>query len=424
MKYTVKSKFSIKVAKVLCLVGLMFLVHNVTLGQEITEDNLLEKRREFAFKKRRIIVNNDGLDMMRRKPEDNAADFLSKRTEGLEGKQVDAISYCTGVFDSYTHKSSFSELKTVNKEGKEFMSMDLINQGTDALQEMINYCRKNQMDIFWSFRMNDTHDSGEGAHVTKWKMDNQNLLLGTEGKKFEYGGSAWAALNYEERAVRNRVFSIIEEVVTNYDVDGVELDFFKHLIYFKEPTTGVPASQMQQDMMTELIRDIRIMLNKYSIIRQKPILLLIKIPDSPEYAKVLGLDYITWMEKNYVDVYISGDYFKFRPWTDIVNMNSKYNVATFACLEPRRVHGGGRPGERSDLPKWRGEAYNAWKAGVNGIYTFNRFQTWDKIFVEIGDPKKLERLERVDQESYICGSCWFKPQKWVKDGEQYLKDQN
>ncbi|MEO9965634.1 MAG: hypothetical protein ABJF11_07595 [Reichenbachiella sp.] len=419
MKYIIKSNFLLGMLAAVCIIST-----NVALGQEITEENLKEKRREFAYKKRRIIVNNDGLDIKKRNEDDVGSDFINKRISGLAGKQVDAISYCTGVLDSYTHKSNLSQLRVVNKLGTPYLSQELLDQGTDALEEVIKFGKSNQIDIFWSFRMNDTHDSGTGGYLSQWKQDHLDLLLGEKGGKFEYGGKAWAALNYEKRLVRNRVFDTIEEVVANYDIDGIELDFFKHLIYFEEPTRGEPATELQISLMTELIRDLRIMIDRYSIKKQKPILLLIKIPDSPEYAMALGLDYLDWMEKGYIDILISGDYFKLTPWVDFVAMARKYDVASFACLAPRRIHNGGKPGQKSDLLKWRGEAYGAWQAGVNGIYTFNRFSTWDKIFVEIGDPQKLKNLEREDQESFICEECWFKPQKWVKDGEKYLVPKN
>ncbi|MBN1489205.1 MAG: hypothetical protein JXA69_04750, partial [Phycisphaerae bacterium] len=58
----------------------------------------------------------------------------------------------------------------------------------------------------------------------------------------------------------------------------------------------------------------------------------------------------------------------------------------------------------------------AWAAGVDGIYTFNRFNPQDPIFRELGDPKKLEALESTYE--FIPGSSI---DNWLKDGKRFLK---
>jgi len=67
-----------------------------------------------------------------------------------------------------------------------------------------------------------------------------------------------------------------------------------------------------------------------------------------------------------------------------------------------------------------GEARNAWKAGVDGIYTFNRFNPNDPILRELGDPALLETLERIDQTVYVA-NIWSRPETWLKDGDKYVQ---
>jgi hypothetical protein len=200
----------------------------------------------------------------------------------------------------------------------------------------------------------------------------------------------------------------------------LEIDFYRHLYVFKEVQDGKISKEKNRQKLTSFISQIRQILDSVSIERTKPILLIVRIPDSFEYCHDLGLDIKTWLENRYLDIIIGGGYFKLNSWENLVEIGKNYDVPVYACLTPRRIHGGGSPGQKSDMPKWRGEAYNAWKAGVNGIYTFNRFNSKDAIFKEIGEITVLENLERIDQESYICESCWFKPQRWLKDGEKYL----
>lgn len=72
------------------------------------------------------------------------------------------------------------------------------------------------------------------------------------------------------------------------------------------------------------------------------------------------------------------------------------------------------PEARNDLRIWRGQAAHAWGAGVDGIYTFNRFDPHDPVFQELGDPRKLETLESTYR--FIAGS---QAGTWLKNGERF-----
>ncbi len=63
---------------------------------------------------------------------------------------------------------------------------------------------------------------------------------------------------------------------------------------------------------------------------------------------------------------------------------------------------------------------NAWKAGMDGIYTFNRFDLHDRIFRELGDPELLTTLDRIDQTAFINEESWSKPETWLKNGRQFV----
>jgi hypothetical protein len=393
-----------------------------TPENQITPSNLRSKRLEFAFRKRRIIQNNDGNDLIIRDDSEkrNPTDFINRRFSSLINTQVDAVSYCTGIFNSYTHKSEVSELRTRLGGQKELLTEYLIEKNTDSLKEAIKFCRNNKLDIFWSFRFNDTHDAQNIKELGSWKSSHKRLLIGKEGQKLYLGSNAWTALNYSKAEVRDKAFEIIKEVINNYDIDGIEIDFFRHLFVFKEVQEGKVASKKNLKKLTSFILKVRIALDEQSVKIQKPLLLLIRIPDSINYNYDLGLDIIEWLEEGYIDIIVAGGYFKLEPWNYIVEIGKKYNTPIYACLTPRRIHQGGLPGQKSEILKWRGEALNAWEAGIHGIYTFNRFQAKDKIFKEIGSPDLLKKLDKTDQETYICESCWFQPKRWLKDGNNYL----
>ncbi len=57
--------------------------------------------------------------------------------------------------------------------------------------------------------------------------------------------------------------------------------------------------------------------------------------------------------------------------------------------------------------------------GVDGVYTFDRFDPNDRLFREIGDPKLLAQLKRIDQEIY-AGHGRLDSGGGVKDGRKHL----
>ena len=73
------------------------------------------------------------------------------------------------------------------------------------------------------------------------------------------------------------------------------------------------------------------------------------------------------------------------------------------------------------LKRWRGEALAAWQSGMNGIYTFNRFDPHDQLFRELGDSNLLAKLDRIDQAGYIAEKGYGHPGSWLLGGRGFIK---
>ena len=67
-------------------------------------------------------------------------------------------------------------------------------------------------------------------------------------------------------------------------------------------------------------------------------------------------------------------------------------------------------------PVWRGEAANAWQAGVSGIYTFNLHDPGDDVFREIGSLETLEGLAAV-----YDFNLGIHAGNWLKGGENFIR---
>lgn len=372
-------------------------------------------------------MNNDGNDARAAVPLKpvNPENFLKQRALGLVGSQVDSIFYCTGVFNNYSHQSQESEILTWNnKEAREYLNT-LFQSGTDPLKMMVEFSHQNGIEVFWSMRMNDSHDSGLNRDdlFTQWKRDHPEYLVGKKDDKFPYGANRWSSVNYEIIEVREKVFRILKDVCSRYDIDGIELDFFRHPVLFKPQMTGAPVSQEQRNKMTDLIRRIYEMTIELGLKRGRPILIAIRIPDSVEYCKAIGIDLLRWLDKEYIDIITGADYFKLEPWENLVSLGRKFQIPVYACFESRRIEKVNDPEGITTLPIWRGEALNAWKAGISGIYTFNRFNPNDQLFKEIGNPELLATLEYIEQTAYVNKDSWSRPEVWLKNGDTYVSSE-
>jgi len=391
------------------------------LGAPPSDAEWAELERRARHRRRRIIMNNDGNDLRDTGPDEPVTreTFLAERTTPLTDSQVDSIFYCDGVFNFYKHRSEVSE--ELYREGVpgEFLRA-LFEQGIDPLQIMIDFCREHDREIFWSMRMNDTHDANRPELLCEWKRRHPEYLVGEKGEKYPYGCNRWSSVDYGLEPVREKVYRILEDVATRFDVDGLELDFFRHPVLFREQMRGERINQAQRDELTALIRRVREMTRRVGRERGRPMLIGVRVPDSVGYCRELGIDLEAWLEEGLVDVLTGGGYFHLTPWKDWAAVGHAHDVPTYACLVSRRLMDGGKPEADTAMQVWRGEALTAWRGGVDGIYTFNRFDPRDPIFRQLGDPAQLEQMPRVDQESFVA-DIWSKPGRWLAGGEKFVR---
>lgn len=374
-------------------------------------------RKQAAHRTRRIIMNNDGNDArgVKEGEQKTPEAFLARRTSPLVGSQVDAIFYCSGVFNFYTHKSDETELRGHGDKQQLDWAWELTQQGTDSLTLVTNFGHEHNMEVFWSMRMNDTHDSGDNALLCQWKQAHPEFLMGTRDGKYKHGGGRWSAVNYELPEVRDKVFRILKDVASRYNVDGLELDFYRHPVYFKPQMTGDPVTQEQCDLMTGLLRRLREMTVDTAAQRNRPMLIAVRVPDSPGFAKGVGLDVERWLQEDLVDIVSAGCYFQFEPWEHLVALGKKYDTPVYAGLSGSRIKS---EQGKDDSALWQEQAALAWRAGVNGIYTFNRFNPNDPLFRALGS---LDTLNKPDHEVKPITGDKRAMDRWLKGGSQFLQ---
>ncbi|MEA4935882.1 MAG: hypothetical protein VB102_04470 [Paludibacter sp.] len=389
---------------------------------------LIAERKKRRVRIRRVIMNNDGGDVAMSTSSAGTIitpeAFLNMRTSSLYNSHVDTVFYCDGINNVYSHESNLTEQPQDERSQNTINCLKEIE--TDTLSVVINWCKQYNKEVFWSMRMNDNHDSTRPQLLSQLKINHPGYCVGVKGTKMPLMYNKWSALNYNLAEVRKLVLDTFTDVVTRYDVDGIEFDFWRHPAFFKEQFYKTPITQAQCNLMTQLIRDVREVCDRMSIQRGKPILMAMRVPDSVGFCKAIGLDLVTWLQEDLVDLLIGADYFKLEPWEYWVNLGKQYNVPVYAAFEERRFSASAGEDDpeitdETNSDRWRGEAYLAWKAGVNGIYTYNLFDPVNELFWQLGDVKVLEKLPRIDITSYMgpVGSGYHDPDYWVVNGRSY-----
>src|SRR5688500_17901505 len=227
-------------------------------------DELRAQRQQAANRMRRVIFNNDGNEPVYLCKDTTPEELLSHRTTPLAGTHVDSIFYCTwsSGFGLFTHDTKVGEVFST-REGlfSRNLAPTMLAAGTDPLRVMTEFGRKHRIEIFWSFRLNDTHD-GSGAdygpimfRANRLKREHPEWLIGSPTQKPKHG--AWSAVDFTRVEIRELAFKYVEEVCRNYEVDGVEIDFFRHPVFFKRAAqSGTECNDEERGMMTDLMRRI------------------------------------------------------------------------------------------------------------------------------------------------------------------------
>ena len=402
-------------------------------------------REKARRRKRRIIYNNDGNDVVRvtAKGEvteglmeadsgDLKADFLDTRTAPLVGTQVDSNWYatcmCGQIFSHHTKLGGFRNdglpLKLVEKYGH------------DNLDIQTDFVHGHGMEAFWSLRMNDVHDSHPPGDrrwsdygLAPFKRDHPEFLFG----KVEdwYGEDAsrkvWSGMDFSIPQVRDHVVAHIEEVARNYDVDGLEMDFLRTYPYFLPTREMKPVAEEQLEMMTDLVRRVRTIADDVGAQRGRPLLLAARTPFSVDDARFVGLDLESWVQEELLDLLVPGggaESHMTETFADIITLGHDHGISVYPCIgwgfskdwafldlaagqlrtfndwiealrAEKTYFGDGINSWHGTMGAWRGAATNLFDAGADGIYTFNGFFAGPEIWDEIGDPVTMAGKDKV-----------------------------
>ena len=378
------------------------------------------ERNALARRRRRLIFNNDGDDLLSMRPDehDSAAEaLLRERTTALWGSQVDSIWYYSthGMRLHHSGGPLGRLYGCPDPDGTATANYRrLLAEGTDALEVMIDACRQHGVEIFYSNRMNDCHDAFDDSILYHIRRQHPEWSLSTreQGRRHRYPEirSLWTAWNFEVDAIRDLTVEAMREVCRTYDIDGIELDFWRFTCYFPESIRHEPVTPAHRDLMTDLVRRIRQAVDEEADRRGRPILLAGRCVADQEISRNAGLDVEAWLQEGLVDLLsLAYGTNHIPPIGPLATLAHRYGTPLYPILAPHRktqpsaigVEHAQKFEHYGNLPAWRGVARALRAQGADGFQLFNFFNPTRPQWWQVGEEATMTGKDTVYEWDFL-----------------------
>ncbi len=265
--------------------------------------------------------------------------------------------------------------------------------GIDWVAGLVNATRERKLEVFWNHRISEV-DVIPGGGLDKTQM---NPLKAAHPDWVVPASYWWQGMwNLASPGLREHKTAVLREIATRYDLDGIQIDFARHV-----PCLPRGRQWELREHVTEFMRMVRAMLLDVAQQRGRPMMLAARVPRSLEGCHVDGFDVTTWAREQLVDVLTLGSRsmdVAVEEYRDAVGPE----VQLQPCFDDHHATDGYRYASSEFL---RGVFANHWQRGANSVVTFNWAVgvpavaklvggeiaplTHQVAFKEIGDPMTL-----------------------------------
>lgn len=226
------------------------------------------------------------------------------------------------------------------------------DQGIDCLGELVRQTRRRGLEVFWNQRISEVELDGKQHPL---KVQHPDWTIETW-----WPHGMW---NLAAQGVRDLTVSVLRELVENYPLDGIQIDFARH-------TPVLPPGRQWElrEHVTDLVRRVRLALLEVASGRGQPILLAVRVPRSVAGCRVDGFDVEAWAQQNLVDIFTIG--------TRTIDVD----VAGFRAISAGRnikIQPSWDDHHAMDAYQWkstellRGVFTNWWQQGADGLALWN-----------------------------------------------------
>lgn len=235
------------------------------------------------------------------------------------------------------------------------------DQGLDLVAALVDACRQRDLEVFWNHRISEADflPNNAGAdpaeELNPVKIKHPDWVI----RDIHWYGD-W---NYAVPEVRQLNLEVLRELAQNYDFDGFQIDFSRHV-----PVLPPGEEWEHRDAMTDFVRSVRQMTLEIEASRGKAFLLGVKVPRNLEGCRADGFDVETWARESLVDIFTVGcrsmdvDIEAFRRITE------GQNIKVHPTLDTHHATAGYK---WPAIEFFRGLFGNWWQQGADAIVAFN-----------------------------------------------------
>lgn len=349
--------------------------------------------------KPKIMFYTDGrhAGIYRYEPPMSKEEYASQIDE-LVGTSVEAVMFCLGEGRTMLHDTKAGELlgHNVDKWDEEVFrrayqnAKYLIEDGNDPLRIVCERAQEKGMSFYATLIVQRGGPAHASDRCSDFRKNNPDLEIGAAGD-LDPDFPGFDAMDFKHKKARDERFSIVEEVLLEYPVDGFELSLGESGVLNTPTLTPYFFHPKEIDsgrkIMTDWIGRIHETVKKSGFDRE----LVVRVPLSIEECLAVGFDPEEWVRQGIVDVLVGQGVFgqmnNFSPLVDITRGTST------------RVHAVTRDDVGSDrlgiapISALRATACNYWDQGIDGLYLAGWHPEWpfDARFYE-----KLRELPHPD----------------------------
>ncbi len=282
----------------------------------------------------------------------------------------------------------------------------MLDAGIQPLQVLLDHSRKRGMTFVAGFRMNDNHGRSHFAERAEFVESHPEWHLTDREVDERYEGPT---LDFTFDQVREFVFEVMQEVVSRFDVDGLEMTF-RDPGYF-------PFGQGRDraHLMTDLVRRLRGLLDDFSQSEGRRIMLGARVFSTIEECLDMGLDVPTWIAEGLID-YLSPEDTMFSdfnaPYTEFSDLTRNSRCMLYPTLNQWTSHRMRMRGDGMTPSNSRALVQTFYGSGADGLTMYAPVAgfLWSPPFYpqtlqvlhELRDPQSVARGER----HYVFDPTW------------------
>ncbi len=354
--------------------------------------------------RRRVIENNDFRTIM---SHDQKAFGFPASAQDVAGlvERVRGTGITTYVMDSieYDNKVYFQ-----TKRGTDWAAIDFAKyggnwddhygaagrlmqkmraEGREALQVVIDSCRDMKLEVLAGLRMNDchaleplSHDSPDVSFHLKEHPEQAFCFPGTNERT--------RLADFANEDLRDYRFGLMVELMEKFDFDGLELNWVRAPYLFQPDQTPGPYGYINEGrfaqlapIMTRWTADIRAFLDELGRKRGRPMVLGLRIPETPQITRAVGIDLPAWIRAARLDYIVPSGYHSTLftiPVEEFKAMCAGTDCAVYPSMFPN-VSISPKTIRTCQTDVYAAAAQTYYAGGADGVELFNHFHPACKV---------------------------------------------